>query len=117
MRLVALTILLIAGLSAVTKAQTTIPIQGNVTSPGGVPVDTTLPILFKLYNGGIAVWNETHPSVQIAGGVYSVQLGSIIPLDTVSFWTGLQLGITLGTDPELAPRTPLGTNPTSMSLI
>jgi len=116
LRPVVLSLLLVGGFAFGATAQITIPIQGNVTK-SGIPVDTTISMLFKLYNGGIVVWSETHPSVPVVGGVYSVQLGSITPIDTVSIWANLQLGITLGGDPELTPRSILGTSPTSISLI
>ena len=82
--------------------------QGLVTDPGGIPIDTpSVAVVFKLYRNGSPIWEETHPSVEIVDGVFSVLLGGTTRLDTLAFDAPFELGITVGVDPEISPRTPL----------
>ncbi|MCC6477490.1 hypothetical protein IT157_10595 [bacterium] len=80
--------------------------QGQLTSPSGTPLDTTVAMSFALYDsvsGGTAVWTETHPSVTVTDGLFSVQLGSVTSLPDV-FAVNRWLGVTVGGDTELSPR-------------
>jgi hypothetical protein len=61
---------------------------------------------FALYKGGTKVWQETQ-SVDVVDGVFNVLLGKVTPLDTVRFNEAIDLGIKVGADPEMSPRTPL----------
>lgn len=61
---------------------------------------------FALYKGATKVWQETQ-SVDVENGVFNVLLGKITPLDTVRFNTAIDLGIKVGGDLEMTPRTPL----------
>ncbi|MBL0062612.1 MAG: hypothetical protein IPP40_14285 [bacterium] len=47
--------------------------QGQLTSPTGTPLDTTVVITFDIYpvvSGGAASWTETHPSVVVTDGLF-----------------------------------------------
>ena len=113
-----LTSLLAAGLCwpAVVRAQDAAPVtmtyQGTLTDAGGVPVDGSRALIFRLFDardGGAAVWTETHPDVSIAEGDFSVVLGetTALPTDldpTVTLWLSVQVG----DDQALSPRMRVG---------
>jgi hypothetical protein len=90
------------------QAPDSLSFQGFVTDTLGLPIDTPgVSITFKLYEGIAEIWSETQPSVKIDRGVFNVLLGSVTPLNTVRFDRPLSLGIKVGLDPEISPRTPL----------
>ena len=90
------------------KAPDSLSFQGRLTDLGGVSIETpSVAMTFKLYKDGAEIWSETHPSVAVAGGVFNVLLGGTTPLDTMAFNTPFELGITVGDDGEILPRTPL----------
>ncbi len=88
--------------------------QGRLTDNLGNPVpDAAYAVVFRIYDGtGAIQWEESH-TVTTTDGYFSVQLGSNgSPLtgdvfDVAECW----LGITVGNDSELAPRTLLSTVP------
>ncbi|MBS4032859.1 MAG: hypothetical protein KGZ85_00220 [Ignavibacterium sp.] len=85
------------------------------TSAGGVVPDGNYPMTFRIYNdptGGTALWTETQ-TVAVANGIFSVHLGSNTAIAGVPFNRIHFLGITLGTEPELLPRTMLTPSPYS----
>jgi hypothetical protein len=90
--------------------------QGHLTDSGGAPLDTTVSMTFTIYDdssvSGTVWWTETQPNVTVSNGLFSVLLGSQngIP-DTVFRDTTRWLGIQIGFDPEIAPRTKLVTVP------
>ena len=82
--------------------------SGTLNSAAGSPVTGSYNIVFKIYNvasGGTALWTETH-SVDVSGGFFSVTLGDTTVLD-LDFSERYWLGITVATDSEMTPRTPL----------
>ncbi len=92
----------------------TITFQGRLTDADGVPVDETLQMTFKLYNGTSEIWSGTHPGVIVTGGGYSVMLGEIndtVSLGSLDFSDAYTLGITVGADAEMSPRLSLGASP------
>ena len=77
------------------------------TAAGGIVPDGNYPMTFKIYNdptGGAALWTETQ-TVAVANGLFSAHLGSSTPIVGVPFDRIQFLGITLGAEPELLPRT------------
>jgi hypothetical protein len=85
--------------------------QGRLTDGTGNPLDTTISITFTIYDdstGSGSVWTETHNSVIVLDGLFNVVLGSVatggIP-DTVFNEPDRFMGIQVGGDPELSPRT------------
>jgi hypothetical protein len=103
-----LLVLTVAVTSVSAQAPDSLSFQGYVTDPGGVPINTPgVSMTFKLYEGSSEIWSETQPSVKVDGGVFNVLLGSVTALDTVAFNRPLLLGIKVGADPEISPRTPL----------
>lgn len=74
---------------------------------GQPKADGAYTFAFRLYNtatGGAPLWTEAK-SVTVNKGLFSTLLGDITPLDLALFnGQDLYLGITIGTDPEAAPR-------------
>lgn len=91
--------------------------QGQLTQAGGggaLPGPARLE--FRLYDaasGGVPLWTETHPTVALASGVFSVQLGSATPLG-LPFDRPYYLGVSVNGAAELVPRTPLSSAPYAM---
>ena len=64
---VASVLLLSAG--ALDQTPRTTHYQGYLTSGVGVPVNTTVPMVFRIFDaltGGTGLWTEAHPSVTVA---------------------------------------------------
>lgn len=91
----------------------TLHYQGHLTGAAGQPVQGTVAMALKLYAasaGGTAIWSETHASVVVSNGAFSVSLGSLAPLE-LPFDQPYYLGIAVGADPEMAPRLAVGGSP------
>jgi hypothetical protein len=94
----------------------TMSYQGILTdNAGNIVPDGQVNLTFRLYNTsdeGETLWEETQP-VEINSGLFSVILGSLNPLD-ISFDEPYWLGITVGDETEMSPRTPLTSSPYSL---
>jgi len=94
--------------------------QGRLTDAARIPVtDSTYSVTFSIYSGpagGPAIWSEIQ-NVSTWGGLFNVLLGSVTPLDpaTVSGDSSRYLGIQIGGDPEISPRTRLASVPFAFS--
>jgi hypothetical protein len=89
--------------------------QGRLTDESGNPVpDANYQITFTIYDdstAGTSNWTETQ-SVAVTGGLFHVLLGSVSALTDGHFVSSERwLGIKVGADPELVPRTRLVTVP------
>lgn len=113
----------VAALSAVTALLVTAPAaadvplrmvhQGRLFDPQGNPISTDVDITFSLYsqaNGGAAVWSEKH-AVTTEDGYFSAELGDTQTLAGVLTGEPLYLGVKVGADAEMAPRSPLQSVP------
>jgi hypothetical protein len=97
----------------------TIAYQGRLADADGTPITDTVNMEFRLYDvasGGIFLWEELWTGsngVQVSDGLFNVMLGSLtpIPQSVITEHDSLFLGITVGTDDEMAPRVQLGTVP------
>ncbi len=82
--------------------------QGYLTDSSGNPITGILSVTFSIYesvSGGTAVWTETHSSVNVTDGLFTVLLGSVTPIDPSNpTGGGYYLGIQVGSDPEMTPR-------------
>lgn len=93
--------------------------QGRLTNNAGNPVSNgTYGILFSIYtqdNGGTAVWSETQ-NITTKNGIFSAILGAsnAINLDFNSA-NKYYLGIKVGTDSEMSPRTQIGAAPLAIN--
>ena len=100
--------IILSALTAAAQVPQTINFQGYLTDADGTPIIGNRSMIFKLYtvaSGGTAAWTETQ-TVTIANGVYNVRLGSVMPI-TLATSTQYYLAVTIGTDPEMTPRTAL----------
>ncbi len=90
-----------------------IPFQGRLTNAAGTPINGSQSIVFSLFTvatAGASVWSETQPTVAVANGLFSVDLGSVTAIPTSIFTGGdLFLEIKVGTDAAMTPRQRLGT--------
>lgn len=82
--------------------------QGKITTPQGGLINATVSMIFSIYDDstdGTALWTETHDSVKVEKGIFSVLLGSVneIP-DSVFDGNVRYLGVTVGEDSEMTPR-------------
>jgi hypothetical protein len=94
--------------------------QGLLTDQNGNPVaDGDYDMVFTIYDHettGNALWSQTFSSVnavQVAGGQFTVYLGGTGNQIRPDAFTGAPrwLGVKVGTDPEMTPRTPLTSVP------
>ncbi len=82
--------------------------QGKITTPAGALIDTTVQMVFKIYDaatdGGV-LWADTQSAVVVEKGVFSVLLGSGNPIpDSVFDGNVRYLGVKVGNDAEMTPR-------------
>ena len=86
--------------------------QGILRDSSGDPVaDGSYSVVFTIYDapaGGANQWSETQ-SVNTTNGLFAIELGANTPLTAAVFPSGADryLGITVGSDPEVSPRTHL----------
>jgi hypothetical protein len=79
--------------------------QGRLYDAKGVPIASVTTMEFRIYDaGGAELWTEAH-SVTFDDGYYSLELGSKQPFPA-DLWgkPSLEIGITIGADPEMTPR-------------
>jgi hypothetical protein len=87
--------------------------QGRLTDGSGNPVtDGPYQVKFKIYgseSGNDSLWYSGFQPVDVENGLFEYQLGSAVPLpdDLFSADTVRWLGITVGTDAEITPRSRL----------
>ena len=93
--------------------------QAAVSGPSG-PLDTTVNVIFSIYDGPSSLtplWSETHNSLVISEGRLSVLLGTITPISDQLFSdTGRYIGIKIGGDNEMSPRSRLLSVPYALRL-
>ena len=116
-----LLILFVSFISSIdANAQTKkISIQGFLKDGNSKAVDNgQYALTFNLYtvaSGGTAIWTETNSTVNVYGGVYSVQLGAITPISTLAFDVPYFLGVTIQ-GAELTPRMELTYAPYALAV-
>ena len=99
--------------SAAADVPPTLTHQGRLFSDAGDPVNATIDVAFAIYdapNAAQPVWTETH-SVTFEDGYFSVALGADSPLLPLLGDVPLYLGITVGAEAEMTPRTLVGSVP------
>jgi len=101
--------------TSIAAVPNTVNYQGRLTDTLGQPLDTTIDLTFTIYDdslGGSIIWTETHASVEISDGLFSLWLGTIDSLGSDIFTDpGRYLAITVGLEPEGIPRTRLAAVP------
>ncbi len=103
-------------ISATIRAEVpgTMNYQGRLTDAEGNPIaDMPHNLTFRIYDeANTILWEESH-TITTTEGLFTVQLGSNgspLTADIFGFAEG-RLGITVDADPEITPRTKLGTVP------
>ena len=100
------------------QQRTEISIQGTLKDGSGLAVsDGQRQATFRLYteaSGGTAIWEET-ATIEVIGGVYSHNLGSVEELVEGDFESTVYLGVTFGGS-ELSPRTQMTYAPYALSV-
>lgn len=89
--------------------------SGVLTNAGGTPLSGVFSVQFKIYGtefSSFPFWLETQSVTTDAVGRFNVLLGRVSPIDenvfdAASAW----LGITVGSDPQMTPRTQIATAP------
>ncbi|MFP4458447.1 MAG: hypothetical protein ACLFSQ_02525, partial [Candidatus Zixiibacteriota bacterium] len=85
----------------------TLSYQGKITDTDGTGLNGTYPVTFRIYDvetGGTELWSESHGSILISKGLFSVTLGNITPLD-LGFDEQYWLEINIDGD-DMSPRQP-----------
>lgn len=89
--------------------------QGYLTDGGGNPLDGDYTLTFSVYDvssGGTALWTSGEQGVSVSNGIFSYNMGQSVPLPVDLFdYPDRWLGIKVGVDPEIAPRTILASVP------
>ncbi|MCX6832397.1 MAG: tail fiber domain-containing protein [candidate division Zixibacteria bacterium] len=115
--LIGLVLFLILASATLAGVPSLINYQGRLTASGGTPVaDGSYSVTFKIYTdsvSGTVLWTETK-TVTTSGGLFSMMLGSVTPVPDSAFRSATSyLGIKIGADPEISPRTRLASVPYS----
>ncbi|MBN1826711.1 MAG: hypothetical protein JW958_10620 [Candidatus Eisenbacteria bacterium] len=87
--------------------------QGTLADTSGALLTGVYDLTFRLYGDSVAagpvLWEEPRTGVDVEDGLFQVILGRSVAIpDSVIAANDLWLGLTLGADPELAPRRPIG---------
>ncbi|TVQ13678.1 MAG: hypothetical protein EA361_09185, partial [Bacteroidetes bacterium] len=85
-----------------------ISFSGRLADNQGNPLNSSLSVTFSIYSvssGGSALWSEV-TNIQVTDGLFQVNLGAQTPIppsvfSDVNRW----LGIKVGSDAEMSPRT------------
>jgi len=108
--------IIIIGTATIANSSQIVNYQGYLTDSDGAPVaDNDYQITFTLYDGGgVNQWTSDEQTVPISSGVFTYNLGSSVPIPSSVFEnTNLYLGIKIGDDPEILPKTLLTSAPKS----
>ena len=95
----------------------TMSYQGFLTDGVGLAKSGSFDMTFRLYpteTGGSHIWEETIPAVTVAKGVFQVILGKKTPMGGIAFDQTYYLGLAVGSDPEMVPRSVLTSTPYAM---
>ena len=94
--------------------------QGRLLNDDGIGINDTLPITFSLFTSAESItpiWEETHTSVNINKGLFSVSLGSVDSFpDSINFQNPYWLEISIASEP-LSPREELLPSPYAISSV
>ena len=93
--------------------------QGFLTTPSGDPVPTgPYQMRFRIWGDSTSIvsppyWDSGTRTVQVTNGQFTYMLGKDVPFLEYLFvaYSDLWLGTTIGSDPEIAPRTRLTATP------
>ena len=115
--IMAILMVLMAVAVAFGQSSENINYQGRLTDPTGNPVpDDNYQLTFTIYDEtGGPLWTSGIQTVQVTNGLFNHLLGSSVPIPNSVFdQATLYLGIKVGEDPEISPRTLLTSSPYSV---
>ena len=82
-------------------------LQGFLTDNQGNPVEGTRAMIFRIYRDNVMQWEESQ-DVEVSAGLFSVEMGTVVPIPSVVFGTGVSFELELlVTGQALSPRVPL----------
>ena len=87
--------------------------QGRLFDVAGKPITGSAQVQFAIYDaetGGSSLWTESH-DVPLDDGYFSVTIGEKTPIGAVLGVSKRWLGITVGNDAEMTPRSPIQSVP------
>ena len=107
----AVVIALVSAAALYADVPKTINFQGRLTSTAGMPVDGIIAMVVRIYDdAGAELFAETHGTVAVTKGVFSILIGSQtvggVP-SGVFTGAGRSVGVAVGGAPEMTPRQPL----------
>lgn len=116
-----------AALTAAAAASVALPVsagvpvtltqQGRLFDANGKPLSDTVDVQFAIYDlaaSSTPIWKEIH-SITFEDGYFSVIIGDTQPIDGAVFNGATRyLGVTVGNDPEMTPRSTVGSVPYAM---
>ncbi len=118
MKKLTIILLLLLATAAFAQPPRTMNFQGTLADGIGMTLpDGNYNLTFRLWNadvGGATLWTEAR-SVALSGGIFSIGLGEVTPLALVfdqPYWLGIQVG----GDAELSPRSPLTGMPYALNV-
>jgi hypothetical protein len=93
--------------------------QGILTDSGGLPLDGSYDLTFKIYPDTNAatpyLWKEVHLAAEVDEGLFNVILGSVISIPDSIFADGERyIGVAVDLDPEMTPRMRITSVPWAM---
>lgn len=119
MRVILSLFLISLALSSASKADApnVISYQGRVTDAGGTPLNGPTSLRFRLYTapiGGVLLYDSGPQVIGVTDGLFSVELGKApftsLFVNPLFSDTSVYLGVTVGGDPEISPRTRVTTS-------
>ncbi|MCP4573954.1 MAG: hypothetical protein GY838_16465 [bacterium] len=118
MKRITIILLLCLASAAVAQAPRTMNFQGTLADGGGTTLpDASYNLTFRLWDadvGGSILWTEARV-VTVDAGIFTVVLGETTPL-LLPFDQPYWLGVQVGGDAELSPRSPLTAMPYAMNV-
>lgn len=103
--------------SSKADAPNVISYQGRLTTAGGTPINAPTSLRFRLYTaaiGGVTLYDSGPQVITVTDGLFSVELGKApLPnlfVSPIFADSSVYLGITVGADPEITPRTRITTS-------
>ncbi len=124
-------ILVCIGLLPCAKLTAGVPIvishQGRLLDASDAPLSGSYTIVYSIYDapvGGTQLWLEDHVGVQVTDGLFTVQLGTSVPLTADIFagsggggggTAGRYLQVQISGQPAIMPRTQLLSSPYSVA--
>ncbi|OGC75282.1 MAG: hypothetical protein A2145_05425 [candidate division Zixibacteria bacterium RBG_16_40_9] len=107
-----LAVISLVGLTALAGVPQLINFQGQLKNNSGSPlVNDTLAVEFKIYDAAVSgniKWSEIDTVITDANGLFTILLGKKTPVPDSVFNDSLRwLGIKVGSDPEISPRSQL----------